>query len=68
MIDIYLTDEQDRLIKKDELTKGCWINLTRPSEFEIQKVVEGTGISSDFIRDSLDDDERSRIEKRMIPS
>lgn len=63
MIDIYLTDEQDRLIKKDELTKGCWINLTRPSEFEIQKVVEGTGISSDFIRDSLDDDERSRIEK-----
>ncbi|MET1248307.1 MULTISPECIES: magnesium transporter CorA family protein [Sporolactobacillus] len=63
MIDIYLTDEQDRLVKKDELAKGCWINLTRPSEFEVQKVVEGTGIPSDFIRDSLDDDERSRIEK-----
>ncbi|MDF2911017.1 MAG: magnesium transporter CorA family protein [Sporolactobacillus laevolacticus] len=63
MIDIYLTDEQDRLIKKDELAKGCWINLTRPSELEVQKVVDGTGIPSDFIRDSLDDDERSRIEK-----
>lgn len=63
MIDIYLTDEQDNLIKKDELVKGCWINLTRPSEFEVGKVVEGTGIPSDFIRDSLDDDERSRIEK-----
>ncbi|MFT8312198.1 MAG: magnesium transporter CorA family protein [Sporolactobacillus sp.] len=63
MIDIYLTDEQDKLVKKEELVKGCWINLTRPSEFEVQKVVDGTGIPSDFIRDSLDDDERSRIEK-----
>jgi magnesium transporter len=63
MIDIYLTDEQDKLVKKDELAKGCWINLTRPSEFEVQRVVNGTGIPSDFIRDSLDDDERSRIEK-----
>lgn len=63
MIDIYLTDEQDNLIKKDELAKGCWINLTRPSEFEIGKIVKGTGIPSDYIRDSLDDDERSRIEK-----
>lgn len=63
MIDIYLTDEQDKLVKKDELVKGCWINLTRPSEFEVQRVVNGTGIPLDFIRDSLDDDERSRIEK-----
>jgi magnesium transporter len=63
MIDIYLTDEQDNLVQKDELAKGCWINLTRPSEFEVGKVVKGTGIPSDFIRDSLDDDERSRIEK-----
>ncbi|MFX3616759.1 MAG: magnesium transporter CorA family protein [Sporolactobacillus sp.] len=63
MIDIYLTDEQDNLIKKDELAKGCWINLTRPSEAEVQKIVDGTDIPSDYIRDSLDDDERSRIEK-----
>ncbi|RYL95774.1 magnesium transporter CorA family protein [Sporolactobacillus sp. THM7-4] len=63
MIDIYLTDEHEHLVKQTELSKGCWINLTRPSEFEIQKIVDGTGIPSDFIRDSLDDDERSRIEK-----
>ncbi|RYM05935.1 magnesium transporter CorA family protein [Sporolactobacillus sp. THM7-7] len=63
MIDIYLTDEQENLIKKDELVKGCWINLTRPSEFEIQKIVKGTDIPRDFISDPLDDDERSRIEK-----
>lgn len=63
MIDIFLTDEQGNLNRQDDLSKGCWINLTRPSEFEIQKIVDGTGIPRNFVSDPLDDDERSRIEK-----
>lgn len=63
MLDIYLTDELGKLTKTDKLSKGCWVNLIRPKESEIKKIVDATDIPLDFIKDSLDDDERSRIEK-----
>ncbi|TCP24861.1 magnesium transporter [Scopulibacillus darangshiensis] len=63
MLDIYLTDELGKLNKTETLTKGCWINLTNPTEEEISFVVENTEVPLDFIKDPLDDDERSRIEK-----
>lgn len=39
-----------------------WIRLINPSEEEIQRVVEYTGCPIDFIPDSLDENEHSRIE------
>lgn len=63
MIEIYLTDELGQLNKTDTLTKGCWINLIAPTEQEVRQVVEEADIPLDFIKDPLDDDERSRIEK-----
>ncbi|MBM7644980.1 magnesium transporter [Scopulibacillus daqui] len=63
MLSIYLTDEHGKLNEVNELTKGCWINLTSPTAEEIKYVVDHAEIPEDFIRDPLDDDERSRIEK-----
>ncbi|MFC7394572.1 magnesium transporter CorA family protein [Scopulibacillus cellulosilyticus] len=63
MLNIYLTDEHGKLNEVNELTKGCWINLISPTTEEIKYVVDHTEVPEDFIRDPLDDDERSRIEK-----
>ena len=63
MMDIYLTTMDGEFLKIDDVRKGCWINLINPTEQEIRQVVDLTGIPYDFIKDPLDDDERSRIEK-----
>ncbi|MTT30810.1 magnesium transporter CorA family protein [Terrilactibacillus sp. BCM23-1] len=63
MLDIYLTDELGKMNKTDTFTKGCWVNLIHPTEEEVKRVIDETNIPLDFIKDPLDDDERSRIEK-----
>ncbi|WP_018663743.1 magnesium transporter CorA family protein [Heyndrickxia acidiproducens] len=63
MLNIYLTDESGKLQETGTLTKGCWVNLVNPTEEEMNRVVNETNIPLDFIKDPLDDDERSRIEK-----
>ncbi|KHD85516.1 magnesium transporter CorA family protein [Heyndrickxia ginsengihumi] len=63
MLNMYLTDESGKLKETDVLAKGCWINLVNPTEEEINQIVEATNIPIDFVKDPLDVDERSRIEK-----
>ncbi len=63
MIEIFATNEAGVLENRDEMTKGCWVNLTRPTEEEIKRVSGTLGIEADYIRDALDDEERSRIDK-----
>jgi magnesium transporter len=63
MLDIYITSADGQFKKIDDVQKGCWINLTHPDQAEIDRIVELTGIPLDFVKDPLDDDERSRIEK-----
>ncbi len=43
--------------------KRCWINVLHPTEEEIQYLVQTLNVDLDFIKDPLDDEERSRIEK-----
>lgn len=50
------------LIPQDHPGKNCWINLYMPTEAELIKVREATGIPWDFLADPLDADERARIE------
>ena len=40
-----------------------WINVLHPTEEEIQYLVQTLNVDLDFIKDPLDDEERSRIEK-----
>ena len=63
MIKIYLTDEKGILEETNEIVKGCWVNLVSPTEQEINDVANKLQIPLDFIRDPLDEEERSRIEK-----
>lgn len=64
MIKIYHTDVETNAFEEiKEFKKGSWINLTNPSEEEIKRVCENVQIEEDFIRDSLDYEEKARIDK-----
>ena len=63
MLEYYITDSANTLKKIDDLQKGCWVNMVAPSESEIKLISERLNIPEDFIKDSLDDEERSRLEK-----
>jgi len=62
MLKIYVSDEQGALKETNEITPGCWVNLVAPTEQEINQVVNKAQIPLDFIKDPLDEEERSRIE------
>ena len=64
MIKIFKT-EDDRKLKKlniNEAVSGSWFSLTAPDEEEIKQVSLVLGLDEDFLLNSLDLDERSRIE------
>ncbi len=63
MIKIYDTDvETNKTVEIDEIKKGCWINLVSPTDAEIKKVCKSVKIEEDFIRYSLDYEEKARID------
>jgi len=63
MLKIYNTDvETNKFEEIKEFKKGSWINLVNPSEAEIKKVCESINIQEDFIRYSLDYEEKARID------
>ena len=67
MLKIYNTDVKESKLKEikniDEVEKGAWINLISPTEDEIKKVCEKLKIQEDFIRYSLDSEEKARIDQ-----
>ncbi|MGL4820101.1 MAG: magnesium transporter CorA family protein [Bacilli bacterium] len=63
MLNIYLSDSSGRLEEIEHFSKGCWVHLVNPSQEEIFRIVNELNIDSEFIKDALDDEERSRIEK-----
>ena len=63
MLKIYLSNDQGVLQEKMEITTGCWINLISPTEQEIHNVADKLQIPLEFLKDPLDEEERSRIEK-----
>jgi magnesium transporter len=63
MIKIYRSNTQGQLARIDKYTKGTWIHLIDPTDQEVKEVVEETKIPRYFIKDPLDEEEKSRIEK-----
>ena len=49
-------------ISIDGIEKNCWVNVSNPSPDELTKLSEDLTIPLDFLTDSLDVDERSRVE------
>lgn len=63
MLKFYKTNTQDKQTAEiAAITPDCWINLTTPSETEIDQVIAATNIDHDLIMKMLDDDELPRIE------
>lgn len=42
--------------------KGCWVNVTKPSDEEINRLISEFGMPQDVVHDILDVDERPRVE------
>ncbi|HWO74569.1 MAG TPA: magnesium transporter CorA family protein [Bacillus sp. (in: firmicutes)] len=63
MLKIYLSNEQGVLEEQQEISKGCWVHLIAPTEEEIEDIRSRMQIPIEFLRDPLDEEERSRIEK-----
>ena len=63
MINIYNTNiETNQLEERNKIQKGCWVNLVSPSDEEIINVCSELKISTDYVKDSLDDEEKARID------
>ena len=63
MIKMYNTDLLTNVIQEtNEYKKGNWINMVAPTEDEIKEVCEKLKIQEDFIRYSLDYEEKARID------
>lgn len=64
MFNIYKTfNENDQtLLKLNDIEYGCWINLIAPTEEELLLVHNRTKIPLEFLKAPLDDEETSRIE------
>ena len=63
MIKMYNTDINTNITEETkDLKKGNWINMISPTEEEIQRVRAALQIKQDFIRYSLDEEEKARID------
>lgn len=62
MLEIFKTIE-DKLQEESEVSEGCWVALTKPTNEELLTIERETGIDIDDLRAPLDDEERSRIEQ-----
>jgi len=64
MLKIYKTEDVGKLVKlkKSKLVSQAWFNLISPSEEEITEVSSLLSVDPDILRNSLDADERSRVE------
>lgn len=63
MLNIYAMESGKReLVERDVIAPGVWINLENPSDLEIGKVCEETGIPEDMIKAALDEEERAHID------
>ena len=63
MLKMYNTDlETNVTTETKEFKKGNWINMVSPTEEEISKVCKNVKISEDFIKYTLDYEEKARID------
>ncbi|MBO5479227.1 MAG: magnesium transporter CorA family protein [Clostridia bacterium] len=63
MVKVYNSSlETNQLKVVEKIEKGCWINMVNPTDQEIKEVCKKTKIAEDFIRYSLDYEEKARID------
>ena len=50
------------MTRLDAIQDGCWVNLTYPSEDELNTVAATLSVEPSFLRAALDEEETSRID------
>ena len=61
MLSIHKTIDK-KMTRLDAIQDGCWINLTYPTEDELNTVSEALSVDPGFLRAALDEEETSRID------
>ena len=61
MLSIHKTIDK-KMTRLDTIQDGCWINLTYPTEDELNTVSEALNVDPGFLRAALDEEETSRID------
>ncbi len=61
MISIYYT-EDNKLLKSETILPDSWVHLVRPTAEEVEFLHKELDIDIDFLRASLDEEERARLE------
>lgn len=64
MLLTYKSNSEGKLEKTSTIGYNSWLHLESPTSSEIERVVTALAIPSDFLTDSLDIEERPRIEER----
>ena len=70
MIDILYSDSNKNVCHCPEETQvtsevlvNKWVNLVNPDDREVDKIASATGISEEYLKAALDEEERARIDK-----
>lgn len=63
MVEIFKTIEpKNELVKIDHFERGCWINISAPTDEELSRVQNELQVDPKLLRDPLDDEEKPRID------
>lgn len=62
MVKFYKTFDNNLIKEIDTIEEGCWIHVTNPNSNEITFLVNDINIDPDFIKASLDREERAHIQ------
>ena len=52
-----------KMTQLNSVADGCWVNLIKPSEDELNTVAATLAVEPSFLRAALDEEETSRIDK-----
>ena len=56
------TEENKTILEIKNIEKGCWIDLIKPTEAELKRVISETGADETLLRYALDEEETSHID------
>ena len=63
LIEIFKTVEPgNELICIEAIERGCWVNLTNPTEEELEAVIKHLNVEQNMLRDPLDSEEKPRVD------
>lgn len=63
MINIFITNDENKLSEISHAQKGCWIEVTDPTDEEAALLVENYKINRSFLKAALDDQETAHLEQ-----